>query len=70
MGDEITKPIDVFEFDQPNLLLIPLMIESGLFGMRVSTEEEVAFSELGSGKEENFSDVTPLYCSSRSGVVS
>lgn len=27
MGDEITKPIDVFEFDQPNLLLIPLMIE-------------------------------------------
>ena len=53
-----TKPIDVFEFDQPNLPLIPLTIESGLSGMRVSMKEEVAFSKLGSG--ENFSDFTPL----------
>ena len=59
MDDEITKPIDVFEFDWPNLPLIPLTIESGLSGMRVSTKEEVAFSELGLG-EENFSDFTPL----------
>lgn len=54
VNDRITKPIDGFEFYQPNLVLIPSMTDCGLSGMCVSMEEEVAVSELGLGEEESF----------------
>lgn len=54
VNDGITKPIDGFGFDQPNLVLIPSMTDCGLSGMCVSMEEEAAVSELGLGEEESF----------------
>ena len=54
-----TRPMNGFEFDQPNLALIPSTTDYGLSGMCVLMEKERAGSKLGLG-EKDISKCNPL----------
>ena len=63
-----TRLMNGFEFDQPNLALIPLTTDCGLFGMCVLMEKEGVGSELGLG-EKDISECNPLLTIVPSGLA-